>query len=488
MKRNLALLATVATVATVACAPAGAPPVAPPAAVIAAPFPTVAPVPGPAPAVVLPAPVTRTLPNGLTVVYVTKPQLPLVHATLVARGGAADDPTRLPGLAQFTAEMLDEGAGARDALELATALDGLGATLRTGAGWDAAQVDLQVLRDRLPEALALMADVVVRPTFAAAEISRTREERLTELARARDEPRAIATNAYTATVYGAAHPYGRIATTESVRRVDRDALQQFHSRFYRPGSATLVLVGDVDPAVIHPAVEHVFGSWTAGAAAVPVLPPAPAPAATRIVLVDKPGAAQSEVRIGNVALARSNPDYFPLVVLNTLLGGSFTSRLNMNLRETHAYTYGARSSFDMRRGTGPFTASSAVVTAKTDSAVVEFFRELNRIRDEAVPQPELERAKSYVALGLPRSFETVGGVANELAELESYGQPLDFYDDYVQRVMAVTAADVQRVARRYVHPDRAVVVVVGDRATVEPGLRALGIGPVEVRPVDEFVR
>jgi predicted Zn-dependent peptidase len=332
-----------------------------------------------------------------------------------------------------------------------------------------------------------MADVAYRPDFPEAEVQRIRDERLTELNRARDEARVIAGNAFTSLLYGSNHPYGRLATTESTRRIDRAALEAFHRSHYRPAGATLLLVGDVDES-LHPVVEQAFGGWAGDAVPTVTLPDLPATAATRIYLVDRPGAAQSEIRIGHPAVARDNPDFFPLQVLNTLLGGSFTSRLNQNLRETHGYTYGAGSSFAMRRGAGPFTASSAVVTAKTDSSVIEFFNELNLIRDQAVPVDELERAKQYIALGLPQSFETSAQVASRMAELSLYGLPMDYYNSYVQRVMAVTAADVQRVANEYIRPDRAVIVIVGDRATIEAGLRALPVGELEIRELDEFVR
>jgi predicted Zn-dependent peptidase len=270
--------------------------------------------------------------------------------------------------------------------------------------------------------------------------------------------------------------------------MDRSALSAFHQRWYRPEGSTLILVGDVDAGALHSEVERAFGGWTGEAAATPSIPSAEAPAATRVFLIDKPGAAQSEIRIGHPGVSRASPDYFPLVVMNTILGGSFTSRLNMNLRETHGFAYGASSGFSMRLGEGPFTAASAVFTAKTDSAVAEFFRELRRMRDEPVPAGELDRARNYVALGLPRRFETAAGVAAQLAELEVYGQTMDFFNQYVPRVMAVTAADVQRVAREYLRPDRSVVVVVGDVNAVEAGLRATGVGPVEIRRVGEFVR
>jgi predicted Zn-dependent peptidase len=210
------------------------------------------------------------------------------------------------------------------------------------------------------------------------------------------------------------------------------------------------------------------------------------PRVARVVIVDKPGAPQSSVRIGDVAAPRATPDYFPLVVLNTVLGGSFTSRLNQNLRETHGYTYGANSRFDLRRAAGPFLASAEVTGTKTDSSLVEFMRELTRIRD-TVPSAELDKAKNYLVLQLPGEFETTTGIAGQLVPVVTYGLPLDYYNAYAGRVQAVTQADVQRAAERYVDPARLTVVVVGDRASIEPKIRALNLGPVEVRTAAEVL-
>lgn len=461
-----------------------------PAAGAAQQFPTTRPPLGPAPVVTPPVPVERRLANGMKVLYVRQPELPVVSAALVIRGaGTTEDPASVPGLASFTASMLDEGAAGKSALQIADALDMLGASLQPGASWDAATVNLYVLKKNFGPALSLMSDVVLRPDFNAADVQRVRDERVTNLTRAKDEPGAIASNAFQALVYGAQHPYGRFATVEATRTLDRARVAAFHHAAYRPENATLILVGDVDPA-LQPMVEQAFGSWRGMGAAQAVEGNLAAPqiGTTTIYLVDKPGAAQSEIRIGHPGVARNTPDFFALQVLNTLLGGAFTSRLNMNLRETHAWTYGARSGFSMRQGAGPFIAQAGVVTAATDSSLVEFFKELNRIRTEPIPAEELDKARRYVALGFPQGLETTQDVAGRLADLVTYGINPSFLGTYVGGVMAVTAADVKRVADAYVRPGNSVVVVVGDRSKIEAGLRAINLGRVEVKDVGEFVK
>jgi zinc protease len=208
------------------------------------------------------------------------------------------------------------------------------------------------------------------------------------------------------------------------------------------------------------------------------------PTSRQVFLVDKPGAPQSQIRIGSVGVPRATPDYFPIIVMNTILGGSFTSRLNNNLREVHGYAYGAGSGFDMRLGPGPFAASAGVQTDKTAEALKEFFNELNGIL-QPVPADELARARNYVALRYPSSFETTGDIARRLEDALVYHLPDDYFAKYVQNIQAVTAGDVQRVAQKYVHPDRAVVVVVGDLKTIEPGVRALSLGPIKTLTIDD---
>jgi zinc protease len=437
----------------------------------------------PLPPLKLPKVHRQKLPTGWEIVVLEMHETPVVDVTLLLRAGSVRDPADRPGIATFTANMLDEGAGQRNALEIAEEADYLGASLTAGAGWEAAQVSLHVPKRRLAPALDLMADVVLRPAFPDSEIVRQRDLRRTAILQLRDQPTSIAPLAFNAILFGARHPYGRPqggneASTDSL---NREQVKKFYDTYYRPNGARLLLVGDITADESRKLVSDRFGSWKRGSMpALPVLP-APAPSSRTIYLVDKPGAAQSVIRIGHVGVARSTPDYYALQVLNTILGGSFTSRLNQNLRETHGYTYGASSAFEMRRLAGPFRATASVVTAKTDSSLIEFMRELRGIRDRPVSRDEIEKAKAYITLGLPSQFETTAGAAAQFVDLLANNLPLDYYDRFGAKINAVTVADVQRVAKKYLNPDQFAVVVVGDRSQIEPRIRALNEGPIQLR-------
>jgi predicted Zn-dependent peptidase len=441
------------------------------------------PTPPAPPALRVPAVQTATLPNGLQLAVVEMHKVPVVDVTLQFGAGTARDPDDLPGLASFTATMLQQGAGARGALDIADETAFLGASLNTGAGYDAATASLHVPTRRLGLALDLLADVVLRPTFPDTEVARQRDLRRSQILQQRDQPVAMANVAFAAIVFGATHPYGRPpnGTETSTAALNRDQVLQFYQTYYRPNTARMLIVGDITLTEALRLVRARFGEWARAAASPAAEAPAPAGAVRTIYLVDKPGAAQSVFRIGQVGVSRATPDYFPLEVLNTILGGSFTSRLNQNLRETHGYTYGAGSQFAMRRMAGPFLATASVVTAKTDSALIEFMRELRRIRDEAVPQTELAKAKAYITLGLPADFETTQGAARQFSNLLLYDLPLDYFSAYIPRINAVTAADVQRVARQYLDPDHFAIVLVGDRSKIEAGLQALHEGAIAYR-------
>jgi predicted Zn-dependent peptidase len=442
---------------------------------------------GPAPQLSLPPIQKRALSNGLPVWIVETHEVPLVQINLVVLAGSGDDPAGKFGAGSLTAAMLDEGAGSRSALEIADVIEFLGATLATTSSFDSSAVRLSVPSSRLSEALPVMADVALRPTFPQPELNRLRQERLTTLLQARDDPGSIAAMAFARIVFGDTHRYGTGATgTEATLKAFTTAdLRAFHSAFYQPTSATLVVVGDVTAATILPQLEKQFGGWKAGAAVTRAEVPAAAQVAQgQITIVDKPDAEQSQIRIGCVGVPRSTPDYFPLIVLNTTLGGSFTSRLNQNLRETHGYSYGASSVFDMRLSAGPFFAGAGVQTDKTAEALREFFIELNGI-GKPIPADELAKSKSYVALGFPAEFETSGDLSRSLEEPIVHRLPETYFERYVANVQAVTADAVQKAAARYLQPSRFAVVVVGDRRAIEPGIRALNLGPVRVLTVEE---
>lgn len=439
----------------------------------------------------LPAITRRTLANGIPVWIVEQHEVPVASVSLVIKSGATADPAGKFGLASLTAAMLDEGAGTRDSLALADAIDFLGASISTGAGFDASSVSLYTPVARLSDALGLMADVAIRPTFADTELERLRKERLTSLLQIKDNPPAIGATAFPRLVYGATHRYGTglAGTAATVGALNASDLRAFHQQHYHAKNAHLIVVGDVQPDAVMASLEKSFGAWPASAAAVtaPAALTAPAPQARTIYLIDKPGAAQSVIRIGWSGVPRSTPDYYAIQVLNTILGGSFTSRLNTNLRETHGYAYGAGSGFDMRLGAGPFAASANVQTDKTSESVTEFFKELANIT-KPVSAEELDKAKNYLALGYPSDFETTQDIASKLSELVIYNLPEQTFNEYVTKVQAVTAADVERAAKKYVTPDKFAVIVVGDLKAIEAGVRKLNLGTVRVVPVDEILK
>lgn len=428
------------------------------------------------------------LANGLPVFLVEQHEVPVVQVNAVVRAGAGNDPLDKPGLASLTADMLDEGAGGRSALEISDEVDYLGADLTSEAGWDATVVALHVPVKRLERALPILADVVLRPTFPAGELERVRTDRLTELLQWRDEPRAIASVAFARALYGGKHRYGTatLGTELSVRRFSRNDLTAFHAQAFRPDNAAIVVAGDVTAASVQPQLEKAFGGWkAAGNLAAGEVPLAPQVPGREIWIVDRPGSAQSEIRIGRIGPPRSTPDYFALTVMNTILGGSFTSRLMQNLREQHGYAYGARSSFDYRLSSGPFVAAAAVQTDKTAPAVAEFFKELDAIR-KTITDAEIAKAKNYVALSFPSEVETTGDIASKLAEQFIYRLPNGWLESYVSRIAAVTPPDVRRVASQYVDPEKVAVVVVGDRSKIERELTALNLGPVKTLSVEEL--
>ena len=442
---------------------------------------------GPPPPLNLPPIQKRALSNGLPVWVIETHEVPIAQVNLVVMAGSGDDPAGKFGTASLTAAMLDEGAGARSALEIADAVEFLGADLTTTSSFDASAVRLNVPAARLNEALPIMADVALRPVFSDEELNRLRQDRLTALLQARDDPPSIAARAFSRIVFGNAHRYGTgpAGTESTLKTLSTQNLKAFHSTFFQPTNAVLVVVGDVRVDAVVAALEKHFGAWKASVPVTHVEVPSAQQLTTgQIYIVDKPGAEQSQIRIGWVGVPRNNPDFFPLQVLNTVLGGSFTSRLNQNLREEHGYAYGASSAFDMRLSAGPFVAAAGVQTDKTAESVREFFNELNAIT-KPIPAGELAKAKNYIALGFPSDFETTRDLAGNAEQFIVYTLPDDYVERYVANIQAVTADAVQKVAMKYIQPTKFAVVIVGDRKTIEPGVRALKLLPVRVMTVDE---
>jgi zinc protease len=431
---------------------------------------------GPLPALVAPTPTTFRLANGLEVVAVPRRAAPLVAFNLIIRGGGDLDPPERAGLASVTAEMLDEGAGQRGALEVAEALDRLGADLGLGAGRDASQLTLQVPAHALDQALAIAADMLVRPRFERADWDRVRHDRLTALAQRRDQPEAVADLVTSLVFFGRAHPYGHPVDgfEATAAGITLEESQLFFRQLWRPSHSVLAMAGEFDVDTLPAALERAFGAWEPGPA--PESPPPPErPALPRLVIVDRPGAPQSVLRVVGAGSSRLDPDRPALSMLNVLLGGSFTSRLNFLLREKKGYTYGAGSSFGFYRRPSAFVARTSVFTQMTAPAVIDLLGEIARTRVDPISTAELIKAQASLLDRIAEALSTSAGTAATFAEIGLHGLPPDEPARFVRQVMEADEAKLQALAARYLDPDRMAVVIVGDRSAIEPDLRAAGL-------------
>ncbi|MEO7520801.1 MAG: pitrilysin family protein [Gemmatimonas sp.] len=422
---------------------------------------------------------TRILGNGLRINVAPMLAYPVVTILAVVEAGATRDP--VDGLAQLTTRALPEGTRTMDALQLAERLESLGTTLDTGADWDSAILQLTALSSRVEDAFAVLAETLRYPSFPDEELERLRAERIADLAQLRAEPRGLADVFFSRLLYDEGSRFARLAGGDerSVSLLDRERIVRYHEAHYRPDSTALMIVGDIsaDDAVRH--ASRYLGDWSGVAASVTEPVDTARFSTPRVHLIAKSDAPQSELRVGHVAVPRLHEDYFPLVVMNAILGGLFSSRLNLNLREAHAYTYGAHSAFDWRRAASPFEISTAVETAVTGDALREIATEFRRIREAPVSEAELSLATSYLVGVFPIRFETTAEVAGGLANVEIFRLPSDYFDTYRDRVRAVTADDVLRVARTHLDPSRLQTIVVGD-PSIKETLAALDLGPVTV--------
>ncbi|MBI4479177.1 MAG: insulinase family protein [Acidobacteria bacterium] len=443
------------------------------------------PTPGASRELKLPAPQLAQLANGLTIIHVERASLPLVSVQLVVRTGSASDPLGKSGLASFTADMLDQGTATRSAPQMAAELARLGATLTTESTMDSTAITVRSLKRNFTAALELLADAALHPAFPEEEIARQRASRLAELVQRRNEPGVVADDIVAAVLYGPRHPYGypEIGSEASVRAMERGDLVAFWKQNIVAGNAALVVAGDITLADLQKLAESQLGGWDRGDPAQRELADPTAPEA-RAVIVDKPGAAQTQLRVPMVGAPRSTADYAALEVMNTALGGAFSSRINMNLREDKGYTYGANSRFNYRRAAGPFAVRTGVRTDVTAPALAEIFKELRGISVSPLTAEELSRAKDSQALSLPGRFETNTQLVTSFAAIFVYELGADYYSRLPALLAAVDSEEVQAVVKKYLAPEKMIVIAVGDRARIEAPLNALGelgVGRFELR-------
>jgi zinc protease len=444
--------------------------------------PSVRPTPGPPREYTFPSFTSHHLPSGLRVVVAPVRKLPLVTVLALVDAGSLSDPAGQEGVAQLTASLLSEGTGTLSGAALTELVELMGSTLDSGADWDSSVVKLTTLSSRLHEALGLLARVLTEPTLAADEFQRLRTERLAELMQQHSEPRSLADDALARAIYAADARYARPdgGTERSVRALTIEQLRAFYAARYSPHVTTVVLVGDVSADDGLKIVERELGHWRGARPAVYPAPDSALVAPRGVHLVRKADAPQTELRVGMVGPPRLTPDYFPLVLCNAILGGLFSSRLNLNLREEHAYTYGAHSGVDWRRGAGPFSMDAAVQSDVTAAAVREILSEFDRMRTAPVTDGELTLAQSYLDGVFPIRFETTRAIASALASQSIFGLPADYYDTYRANIRAVTADDILRVAQHHFDPSRLQIVAVGDPDAIAAPLSALGLGDVHL--------
>jgi zinc protease len=441
--------------------------------------------PGPAVTVHLPVPQTFTLANGLKVYVVSEPSLPILAASFVTRAGSENNPTGKAGLASLTAQVMGEATTSRSLTQLAEAQERIGTRIGVNASMDGAAAGMTVLTSHTNEGMELLADVLQHPAFAEADLDRLRKQRLIGIQQETDNVQAIAGRVAPKLLYGD-QPYGAsgTGTTESVTGLTRDDITSFYAAHFGPADSGLSLVGDITVPQAKKLAEQYFGKWTGTATAAVTIPPQPTAAPTHVVIVDKPGAPQTALVAVGFGVPANSPDLQTLNVMNYILGGSFGSRINMNLREVHGYTYGASSSYPFYRSGGNFNAASLVRTDVTGLAAKELMFEIKRFPSNPPTEAELAAAKDARIQSLPGQFETDGTIAGSVSTLFLYDRPLDYYATLPAKYRAVTAADVARVTAADLHPDNLIIVAAGDRVKIEKQLKDADLGPVEVRDIN----
>jgi zinc protease len=424
----------------------------------------------------------ETLPSGIRLVTAPVGKLPIVTVLVLVDAGSTNDPAGKEGIAALAAGTLLEGSSRLDGAELAERFEQLGTSIESGADWDSAFIKITTLSDKVEEATRLLGEVISSPVFPEREVERLKAERLAELLQLETEPRGLADEKFSEFLYTAESRYSKPdeGNAESVASLTRKDVEDFYRSRYQAGSTTVIVAGDISTKEARALVTSAFQSWPKGKA-----PDRQVIAAARTIrksihIVDKPEAPQSELRVGHVGLPRKNPDFFPTMVMNAVLGGLFGSRINLNLREAHGYTYGASSFYDWRRGPGPFVVSTAVQSEVTAPALREILLEIDRIRAENISEEELSLASDYLDGVFPIRYETTAAIASALATLVIYDLPADYYDSYRKNVRGVTVDAVLQAARAHLHPDELQTVVVGDAQVIRGSVANLNVGELQV--------
>jgi zinc protease len=429
---------------------------------------------------------SETLPSGVRLLVAPIAKLPVVTVLVVVDTGSTNDPAGKEGVAMLTARAILEGSRRFDGAELAEKFEQLGTSLESGADWDSTFIKITVLSERLRPALALLGEVISTPVFPEREVQRLKAERLAELLQIETEPRALADERFESFLYAEQSRYSKPdgGSAESVTRLTRDDVERFYRAHFVAGATTVILTGDVQLDEARELVQSALNGISAGSAPAQPLLVAPRSSARNVHIVSKAEAPQSELRVGHIGLPRRHPDFFPTMVMNAVLGGLFGSRINLNLREAHGYTYGASSYYDWRRGSGPFAIATAVESDVTTLALREIFLEIERIRSEEVSEEELSLATHYLEGVFPIRYETTAAVATALANLVIHELPADYYDTYRRNIRAVTVGSVLEAARAHIHPEELQTVIVGDAAVIRAPLSELDAGVVSVHDAD----
>jgi predicted Zn-dependent peptidase len=422
----------------------------------------------------------EVLPSGIRVVTAPVKKLPLATVLVIIDAGSVSEPGGKEGVAALTAAGLLEGTSELDGVELAEKFEQLGTSLESGADWDSAIVKITTLSDQLEEATKLLGEVISSPVFPEREIDRLKAERLAEILQLETEPRGLADEKFSEFLYSPESRYSKPdeGSTESVSALAREDVENFYRANYRSGATTVIVAGDVTPGQVRKMVTGAFQKWPAGSAPKPELTTISRANGKRVHVVHKPEAPQSELRVGHVGLPRKHPDFFPTVVMNAVLGGLFGSRINLNLREVHGYTYGASSYYDWRRGPGPFVVATAVESEVTIPALKEILLEIDRIRSEKISAEELSLARDYLEGVFPIRYETTAAIAAALATLVIHDLPADYYDTYRANIHDITAEAILEAAISHLHPSELQTVVVGDAKLIESSLVEANFGDV----------